>query len=294
LPHRQPIRRNRFGKPDLDFVLMRDLDGKIALVTGATQAMGEAIARRLAADGATIVGVGRNEGRGRALVDSLRASGHAADFVAADVGVEDQVAAAVAAAVERFGGLDIVVNNAAALDSSSPEAPVHVEATELFDRIMKVNLYGPFWFAKYAIPTMLAAGGGSIINISSYAAQRGVGGIPAYTASKGALEALTRQIAVDYAEYGIRANTLVLGSMSVPRNSALHQDDRMAAELRQGRMIARFGTPEDTANAVAFLASPNAGFITGTTVNVDGGLLAKAPVARVAQQLAENLAVGQS
>jgi len=271
---------------------MRDLDGKIALITGATQAMGEAIAHRLAADGATVLGVGRNENRGRAVADSLIANGYKADFIRADVGVEEQVAVTVAAAVERFGGLDIVVNNAAALDSSTPESPAHLESTEIFDNIMKVNLYGPFWFAKYAIPTMIASGGGSIINISSYAAQRGVGGIPAYTASKGALEALTRQIAVDYAEHGIRANTVVLGSMSVPRNSALHQDERMAAKLRDGRMIARFGNPEDTARAVAFLASSESSYITGTTLNVDGGLLAKAPVARVAQQLVENLAAG--
>jgi NAD(P)-dependent dehydrogenase (short-subunit alcohol dehydrogenase family) len=273
---------------------MGDLDGKVALVTGATQAMGEAIARRLAADGAAILGVGRSEGRGRAVADRLVADGYTAEFINADVGVEAQAATVVAAAVERFGGLDIVVNNAAALDGDTPESPVHLEPTELFDSIMKVNLYGPFWFAKYAIPVMLASGrGGSFINISSYAAQRGVAAIPAYSASKGALEALTRQIAVDYAEYGIRTNTVVLGSMSVPRNSALHQDEAVASALRQGRMISRFGNPDDTASAVGFLASPGAGYITGTTLNVDGGLLVKAPVALVAQQLTENLATGR-
>jgi len=230
---------------------MGDLDGKVTVVTGATQAMGEAIARCLAADGAAILGIGRREGRGRAVADKLVADGYTAGFMTADVGVETQVAAVVAAAVERFGSLDIVVNNAAALDGVSPESPVHHEPTELFDSIMKVNLYGSFCSAKYAIPAMLASSrGGSFINISSYAAQRGVAGIPAYSASKGALEALTRQIAVDYAEHGIRANTVVLGSMSVPRNSALHQDEAVAAALRQGRMISRFGNPDDTASAV--------------------------------------------
>jgi NAD(P)-dependent dehydrogenase (short-subunit alcohol dehydrogenase family) len=206
--------------------------------------------------------------------------------VAADVGVEDQVAHAVQAAVDRFGALDIVVNNAAALDNATPEGPVHLEPTELFDSIMKVNLYGPFWFAKYATPVMMACErGGLFVNISSYSGQRGVAGIPAYTASKGGLEALTRQIAVDYATYGIRAITLVLGSISVPRNAALHEDEALSDALRSARMVDRVGTPEDVAAAVAFLASAGAEYITGTTLNVDGGLLAKAPVTRVAHKL---------
>jgi 3-oxoacyl-[acyl-carrier protein] reductase len=265
------------------------LDGKVALVTGATQAMGEAIARRLARDGAAVLGVGRSAERGRAVADRLVADGLRASFACADVGQEDQVAAAVEAAVQRFGAVDIVVNNAAALDNSVPEGPVHLESTELFDSIMKVNLYGPFWFAKYAAPVMMAGGrGGLFVNISSYSAQRGVAGIPAYTASKGALEALTRQIAVDYADHGIRANTVVLGSISVPRNAALHSDELMADALRGGRMVHRAGSPDDVAAAVSFLASSGAEFITGTTLNVDGGLLAKAPVTRVAQRLAES------
>ena len=265
------------------------LTGKVALVTGATQAMGEAIARRLASEGAAVLGVGRSEERGGAVAARLRAEGLRAEFVAADVSEEWQVAAAVDAAVERFGGLDVVVNNAASLDSSSPEAPVHLEPTATFDSIMKVNLYGPFWFAKYAAPVMMAAGrGGAFVTISSYSAERGVAGIPAYTASKGALHALTRQIAVDYAEFGIRANTLVLGSISVPRNAALHEDEAMSEALRSVRLVQRVGSPEDVAAAVAFLAGDDAGYITGTTLDVDGGLLAKAPVTRVARQWREN------
>jgi NAD(P)-dependent dehydrogenase (short-subunit alcohol dehydrogenase family) len=270
---------------------MGDLDGKVALVTGATQAMGEAIARRLASDGCAVLGVGRSVERGRAVADRLVAEGFSADFVAADVGCEDQVARAVETAVHRFGGLDIVVNNAASLDASRPESPAHLEPTQVFDAILKVNLYGPFWFTKYGAPVMMRSGrGGLFVNISSYASQRGIAGLPAYTASKGALEALTRQIAVDYAEYGIRANVLVLGSMSVPRNRTLHEDAEMAQALRSVRMVHRFGNPDDTAAAVAFLASDGAGFITGSSLTVDGGLLAKAPVARVAQRLRENAA----
>jgi NAD(P)-dependent dehydrogenase (short-subunit alcohol dehydrogenase family) len=141
---------------------------------------------------------------------------------------------------------------------------------------------------------MAAARGGLLVSISSYSAQRGVAGIPAYTASKGALEALTRQLAVDYSEYGIRANTLVLGSICVPRNEALHREKSMADALRGARLVHRAGSPGDVAAAVCFLASAGAGFITGTTINVDGGLLAKAPVTRVAQRLTDNRAAAQS
>ena len=262
-----------------------ELTGKVALVTGATQAMGEAIARRLACDGAAVLCVGRSAERGSAVAARLRADGLNADFCAADVGREEQVAHAVDAAIHRFGALDIVVNNAASLDASNPESPVHLESTETFDSIMKVNLYGPFWFAKYATAAMMSAGrGGVFVNISSYSAQRGVAGIPAYTASKGALEALTRQIAVDYAGHGIRANTLVLGSISVPRNAVLHDNEAMSDALRGARMVHRVGRPDDVAAAVAFLASAAGEYITGTTLNIDGGLLAKAPVTRVAQE----------
>jgi meso-butanediol dehydrogenase/(S,S)-butanediol dehydrogenase/diacetyl reductase len=270
---------------------MRSLDGRVAIVTGATRAMGEAIAHRLAADGARVLGVGRNAERGRAVAARIVAAGHVADFVAADVSREDDVARAVATAVERFGGVDIVVNNAASLDGDTREAAAHLESAAVFDTILRVNLYGPFFFAKHAAPVMIAAGrGGVFLNISSYAAARGVKGIPAYTASKGGLEALTRQLAAEYAADGIRANALVLGSIAVPRNADLHGDPAMAEALRGARMTDRAGTPDDVAAAVAFLACDDAGFITGAVLDIDGGLLAKAPVLGVAGRATRNLA----
>jgi NAD(P)-dependent dehydrogenase (short-subunit alcohol dehydrogenase family) len=269
---------------------MSGLDGKVALVTGATGAMGEAIAHRLARDGATVVGVGRGAERGAAAVDRIRADGLRADFLAADLSREDEVAAVVETAEGRYGTVDVVVNNAAALDASTRESAAHLEPTQTFDAIVKVGLYAPFWLAKYAAPVMIAGGrGGLFVAISSYASARGVAGIPAYTASKGGLEALTRQLAAEYAEHGIRANTLVLGSISVPRNADLHSDQAMAAALRSARMTHDPGAPADVAAAVAFLASDEARFITGATLNVDGGLLAKAPVLRVAQRATRNL-----
>lgn len=268
---------------------MGNLNGKVALVTGATGAMGEAIAHHLARDGATVVGVGRGADRGALAVERIRAEGLLADFLTADLSREDEVARAVEAAASRHGTVDIVVNNAASLDASTREAAAHLEPTQTFDAILKVGLYAPFWLAKYAAPVMIAGGrGGLFVAISSYASARGVAGIPAYTASKGGLEALTRQLAAEYAEHGIRANTLVLGSISVPRNADLHSNQAMADALRAARMTYHPGAPADVAAAVAFLASDQATFITGATLNVDGGLLAKAPVLRVAQRATRN------
>ena len=265
------------------------LNGKVALVTGATGAMGEAIAHRLARDGATVVGVGRSADRGALAVERIRADGLRADFVAADLSREDEVAAVVETAAGRYGTVDIVVNNAASLDASTRESAAHLEPTQTFDAILKVGLYAPFWLAKYAAPVMIEGGrGGLFVAISSYASARGVAGIPAYTASKGGLEALTRQLAAEYADHAIRANNLVLGSIAVPRNADLHSHQAMADALRNARMTYNPGTPADVAAAVAFLASNEGSFITGATLNVDGGLLAKAPVLRVAQRATRN------
>ena len=267
------------------------LNGKVALVTGATGAMGEAIAHRLARDGATVVGVGRSADRGALAVERIRADGLRADFVAADLSREDEVAAVVETAAGRYGTVDIVVNNAASLDASTRESAAHLEPTQTFDAILKVGLYAPFWLAKYAAPVMIEGGrGGLFVAISSYASARGVAGIPAYTASKGGLEALTRQLAAEYADHAIRANNLVLGSIAVPRNADLHSNQTMADALRNARMTYNPGTPADVAAAVAFLASDEGSFITGATLNVDGGLLAKAPVLRVAQRATRNAA----
>ena len=261
---------------------MRGLDGKVAVVTGATQAMGAAIAERLADEGVAVVGLGRSTDRGEAVARAIRGRGRRAAFCRADVSDEGDVSAGVRFAVEQFGRLDIVVNNAAAMDDDTGESSVVEEPSSVFDRILRVGLYGPFWLAKYAVPVMIGGGaGGAFVNVSSYAAMKGMPGLPAYSASKAGLEALTRQLAAEYAEHGIRANTIVLGSISVPRTQAVHADPVRSESSRAGRLVARPGTPDDVASAVAFLASDEAGFITGATIPVDGGLLIKGPASGV-------------
>jgi 3-oxoacyl-[acyl-carrier protein] reductase len=261
---------------------MRGLAGKVALITGATQAMGATIAARLAEEGASIVGVGRSKERGEAIAQNLREHGYQALFCRADVSVQEEVEATVNYAAERFGRLDIVVNNAAALDSDTGEAGVVDEPSPVFEHIIRVGLFGPFFLAKYAIPVMMDGfEGGAFVNISSYASAKGLPGLPAYSASKGGLESLTRQLAAEYAEHGIRANAILLGSILVPRTETIHADPVRAEKSRAGRLIGRVGTPADVASMVAFLASDEAGFVTGAVIPVDGGLSIKGPASGV-------------
>jgi NAD(P)-dependent dehydrogenase (short-subunit alcohol dehydrogenase family) len=257
---------------------MGRFDGKVVIVTGATKAMGATIATRFGNDGAAVVGVGRSVEEGEGVARSIRDRGGEALFVQADVSDEAEVEGAVAAAVDHFGSVDIIVNNAAPMRGDG--ADDHPKAladlpTEHFDWQMKVCVYGPFWFAKYGIPHMVAAGGGSIVNISSGAAARGVRAGGGYGPAKAALEALGRGLAVDYGPLHIRVNTVRLGAIRVPGNAGLHDNPAFAAALQEARIVPREGTPADVAAMVAFLASDESGFITGEVFVVDGGAAAK-------------------
>lgn len=256
---------------------MGRLDDKVAIVTGATGAMGATIARRLASEGAAVVGVGRSDEAGRAMVEGIVAHGGQALFVPTDVSREDQVAGAVARTVEQFGALHLIVNGAAPMRGDGTGAPAAAidMTTEQFEWPLRVCLFGAFWMAKYGLGPIVAAGGGAIVNLSSGAAARGVRQGGGYGPAKAALEALGRSLAVDYGSAGVRVNTIRLGAISVPGNAALHADPAFTAALQEARIVAREGTPEDVAALVAFLASDESGFITGEVFVLDGGAAAK-------------------
>jgi NAD(P)-dependent dehydrogenase (short-subunit alcohol dehydrogenase family) len=255
------------------------LAGRVAIVSGATKEVGAVLMRRLSDEGAAVVGVGRSAAAGEAVARTIREQGGQALFHMADVSRESEVQRAVKSAVAAFGGLHIIVNNAAATDilRGSGERPVIDEPSETFDRMFKVNVYAPFWFAKYGLPHLIAAGGGAIVSVSSISANRVDRAMPGYVASKAALDGLTRQIATDYAEYGVRVNAIALGTMLHSETERLFADPAQNQARAANRMIERPGTPADLANMVAFLVSNESAFVTGAVIPLDGGAMAKYP-----------------
>lgn len=252
------------------------LKDKVALVTGATRGIGAAIARGFAKEGAKVVLCARNREAGAEVARSICSEGGVALFQATDVADESQVREVVDKTVAEFGRIDVLVNNAGPVDLllSGTDRPLHLITTQQFDAILRVALHGPAWCSKYALPHMMKQHAGSIINISSVSARVGLPGVPAYSAAKGALSALTRQLAFDYGAHGIRANAILVG-MIIHEGSATAIADPNALEMHRKRHLTRLGEPQDVVNAALYLAADESAFVTGTHVTVDGGALIK-------------------
>ncbi|MFO7169251.1 MAG: glucose 1-dehydrogenase [Chloroflexota bacterium] len=250
------------------------LQNKVAIITGAGAGMGRAMAERFAREGARVVLAEIDAERGAAAAAAIEAAGGTATFVRTDVTRSADVEALVAAAVERYGGLDILVNNAA-VQLHGQDARAHELSEEVWDRTYAVNIRGPWLCAKYAIPAMLSRGGGAIVNIASPTGMVGCApGYTAYSSSKGAVFALTRVMAADYARDGIRVNAIVPGPTDTPLIAEMLADPQQREELNRLTLFGRLGRPEEVASLAVFLASDEAIFCTGGFYMVDGGLTA--------------------
>ena len=241
------------------------LEGKVALISGGARGIGAAMSTRFAAEGAHVCIGDIEDAAGIALAETIQAAGQDARFMRLDVIDSAAWQAAVDALVADFGGVDILVNNAGIYD----RRPLEEISEESWDRVMGVNAKGPFLGTKAVIPAMRMKGGGSIVNISSTAGIRG-SVASHYGASKGAVRLLTKSIAGTYAKDGIRCNSVHPGPVETEMGYAA-VPEAVRAE-RFGRIpLGRFADPSEIANAVLFLASGEASFMTGSEMVVDGG-----------------------
>ncbi len=246
------------------------LEGKVALISGGARGMGATEARLFASEGARVILGDILEEHGQQVQAEVAESGGEAVFVRLDVTVESDWRRAVDTAVQRFGKLDILVNNAGIFDRST----VQSQTIESWDRVMGINAKGVFLGTKAAIPAMRDAGGGSIVNISSVAGLTGSIQATSYNTSKGAVRILTKSTAIQCAADGIRCNSVHPGPIETTMLDEVFLNSEVRAQRETGIPMGRFGTMEDVAKGVLFLASDEASYMTGSELVIDGGLTA--------------------
>ena len=257
---------------------MGKLSGKVAIITGAGGGIGTETAHVLAGHGAKLVLCVRRQESADALLAPLHAKGYEAIAVIGDVSEDSVAQQAVAKAIEVYGRIDIIHNNAAATGREQMQADVEITGFDaaVWHRAMSVNVYGPAQLCKYAIPHMIKQGGGSIIMTSSGRGVQGDVGYPAYGASKAAMMNLSNNIAVQYGKQGIRSNSIVVGFVLTPKNET-GVPDPMKVMLERHHLTPHVGTPRHIADTVAFLASDESAFTTGSTIYCDGGIALHSP-----------------
>ncbi len=251
---------------------MSQFAGKVALVTGGNAGIGRATAIEFARQGAKVVVSGRRDKEGNEVIAEIKAAGGDAIFVKANVSKESDVQALIEKTLTTYGRLDFAFNNAGVEQSFSslPE-----QAEETFDQIMDINVKGVWLSMKHQIPAMLKNGGGAIVNNSSVAGVIGMATVPIYVASKHAVVGLPKSVALDYAKQNVRVNSVAPGAVE----TRMFLDFAAAPEIRQmlesAHPMGRIGQPEEIANAVVWLCSDKASFVTGQTYAVDGGFTAQ-------------------
>lgn len=248
---------------------MNRLRGKVAIVTGGNAGIGEAIAKAFAREGASIVITGRRQGELDRVVNAIVKEPGKAFAVAGSVTDESHVQETVRRTVQQFGRLDILINNAGVGDFGKR---LHEIDDATWAQVLEVNLTGVFRMTRAVLPQMLTQGKGAIVNISSVASLLGLPTLPAYAASKGAIDAMTRALAVDYAKEGIRCCVVNPGLIDTPMAAPLMSNPERLNPILSHYPICRAGKPEEVANMVLYLASDEAAWVTGGTFPIDGGM----------------------
>ncbi|WP_141432682.1 SDR family NAD(P)-dependent oxidoreductase [Bacillus sp. 03113] len=251
------------------------LKDKVAIVTGGSQGIGEGIAQTFGRNGARIVIADINEEAGAKVVDKLASEGIDSIFVKTDISDEEQVKAMVEAGVDHFGGIDILINNAAVNIRKSV-----VDTTfDEWQKVIGVNLTGTFLCSKYTIPKMEQRGGGAIVNIASWHAEKTITRLAAYAASKGGITALTRQMSLDCGPLNIRVNAVCPSSVDTPlfrqTFASLPDPEEALKQTLDFQPFGRIGTVDDIANACLFMVSDEATYVSGQTLMVDGAAINK-------------------
>ena len=252
---------------------MDRLQGKVAVITGGADGIGNAIANGMAHEGAHVFIGDISDKKGEAFARSLRDEGLKADYVHCDVAEDGDIRNLIETAIDKGGRLDILVNNAAIAIGGFP---IHDMTDEQWTRLMTVNLTSVFRGCKYALPQMIEQGGGAIINMASAQGHVGLDGWTAYAGAKGAVMSMTRQMAVEFGPRNIRVNSISPGTINTPMNEKVIADlgDHVARAWVKMHPIGRIGEPREIAEAAIYLASDAAGFTTGIDLRVDGGLTA--------------------
>jgi NAD(P)-dependent dehydrogenase (short-subunit alcohol dehydrogenase family) len=248
---------------------MNRLEGKVAIVTGGNAGIGEAVAKRFADEGAAVVITGRRQAELDRVITGIRHNKGKGLSVAGSVTDEGHVREVAQRTLDSFGRIDVLVNNAGVGEFGKR---IHETDDAMWSTIVDVNMTGVFRMTRAVVPQMLKQGRGAIVNISSVASLVGIPGAPAYAASKGALDALTRALAIDYAQDGIRCNVVNPGLIDTPMAAPLMANPNLLRPILSHYALRRPGRPEEVASMVLYLASDEAGWVTGGTFTIDGGM----------------------